>query len=86
MVALTVHEAAQRFHELIERVANGEAVTIERDGRPIARITPTEAAETSSPDEEQARVDAAVASLRAVAREQHATMDEIRQWMEWGRQ
>lgn len=86
MVALNVDDAARRFHELIDRVARGEAVTIERDGQPIARITPTAAIPPGlTPEEEQARVDKAIAALKSLQGKIQATPEEIREWIEWGR-
>lgn len=37
------YEARTHFSELLERVENGEEVTITRHGRPIARVVPVRA-------------------------------------------
>ncbi len=35
-----IHEAKTHFSKLIQRVLQGEEVTIARAGRPVARLTP----------------------------------------------
>ncbi len=41
-----VHEAKTHFSRLLQKVAAGEEVTIARDGVPVARLVPVEAALT----------------------------------------
>lgn len=41
-----VHEAKTHFSRLLQKVAAGEEVTIARDGVPVARLVPVEAAKT----------------------------------------
>ena len=41
-----VHEAKTHFSRLLQKVAAGEEVTIARDGVPVARLVPMEAAKT----------------------------------------
>lgn len=40
MVTIAPEEAGKRFEELLRRAENGEIVSIERDGRVVARIVP----------------------------------------------
>ena len=42
---VNVHEAKTHFSKLIERVANGEEVTIAKAGKPVARLVPIAAPE-----------------------------------------
>ena len=44
MDTVTLADAKARLSELVERAASGEAVTITRRGKPVARITPIETA------------------------------------------
>lgn len=37
---VNVHEAKTHFSKLLERVAEGEEVTIAKAGRPVARLVP----------------------------------------------
>jgi prevent-host-death family protein len=59
--AIGAFEAKTHLSELLERVAQGEVVTITRRGRPIARLVPIE---TGAQD----RAAQAVAELRALRR------------------
>ena len=47
-------EAQERFEELLNRVAAGEAVTITRDGLEIATIVPKWRKRATSPDQDPA--------------------------------
>lgn len=40
MEAVNIHEAKTHFSKLIDRVANGEEITIAKAGRPVARLVP----------------------------------------------
>ena len=40
MIVVDVAEAESDFYNLIEKVEQGEEVTITRDGEPVARIVP----------------------------------------------
>ena len=42
---VNVHEAKTHFSKLLERVANGEEVTIAKAGKPVARLVPIAAPE-----------------------------------------
>jgi len=39
-VTINVHEAKTHFSKLLERVANGEEITIAKAGKPVARLVP----------------------------------------------
>ena len=39
---VNVHDAKSRLSELLVRVENGEAITIARAGRPVARLVPVD--------------------------------------------
>ena len=43
MATIGAYEAKTKFSELLDRVENGEMVTITRHGRPIAEIVPKRA-------------------------------------------
>ena len=47
MTTYDIHEAKTHFPELIERVMNGEEVVIAKAGKPVARILPFAAKNTS---------------------------------------
>lgn len=40
MTTVNVHEAKTHLSQLLERVANGESVTIAKAGRPVAELVP----------------------------------------------
>jgi prevent-host-death family protein len=37
---IDIHDPAANLPELVERVGNGEEIVIERDGKPVAVLTP----------------------------------------------
>ena len=86
MLTVTSDEVCDKLSELLDRVAQGETVTIIRDGQPVARLGPAW---------DQARVDQAVENLnrrreqlrRRLAAEGQPpiTSGEIRAWREEGR-
>ncbi len=39
-MAVNIHEAKTHFSKLIERVMQGEEITIAKEGRPVARLVP----------------------------------------------
>lgn len=76
---LGAYEAKTRFSHLLERVANGEAFTITRHGRVVARLVPDEAAE-------QERVQSAVDGLLALrGRVKGVSLGEAMEWRNEGR-
>jgi prevent-host-death family protein len=58
MITVGAFEAKTHLSALLERVAGGEEVLITRHGKAIARLVPAAAAE-------RARIDAAIAGLKA---------------------
>lgn len=49
------YDAKTHFSELLERVAEGEEITITRHGSPVARLVPVK--KRTTPEERQAAVD-----------------------------
>ena len=47
MTVFNIHDAKTHFSKLIERVLSGEEVVIARAGKPVARILPFAADDTS---------------------------------------
>ena len=41
---MDIHDAASRFHELLDRVRSGDEITIEDGGTPVARLVPVKPA------------------------------------------
>lgn len=41
-MAVNIHEAKTHFSKLIERVLQGEEITIAKGGQPVARLVPVE--------------------------------------------
>jgi antitoxin (DNA-binding transcriptional repressor) of toxin-antitoxin stability system len=69
---------------LLDRVARGESLTITRNGKPVARLVPADAAPAKpSPAEAVARIVAFREELRAKGA--RVTQEEIRAWKEEGR-
>ena len=42
-MAVNIHEAKTHFSKLVERVRQGEEITIAKGGRPVARLVPVKA-------------------------------------------
>ncbi len=61
MTSIGVYEARTHLSRLLDRVEQGETLTITRRGRPVARLGPVEA-------DDQVRAAKAAAELRAVRR------------------
>ncbi|MEI9914069.1 MAG: type II toxin-antitoxin system prevent-host-death family antitoxin [Candidatus Saccharibacteria bacterium] len=40
MTVINVHEAKTNFSKLLDRVSNGERITIGKAGKPVARLEP----------------------------------------------
>jgi len=47
MTIFNIHDAKTHFSKLLKRVLNGEEIVIARAGKPVARILPYAAEETS---------------------------------------
>jgi prevent-host-death family protein len=79
------YEAKTHLSALLDRVAKGESVMITRNGRPVARLVPAEAARPTPA--EVAQTVAALGTLRAdlTARGVRAAPAEIRAWIEESR-
>ena len=41
-MAVNIHEAKTHFSKLVDRVIQGEEITIAKGGRPVARLVPVE--------------------------------------------
>jgi prevent-host-death family protein len=76
-------EAKTKLSSLLDRVEQGEEVTITRHGKPVARLIPAE-----TDEEKQKRRMRAVAGLKSLREEfkgRGITVDEIREWIAEGR-
>lgn len=59
MSTVGTFEAKTHLSELLDRVANGDEITITRNGKPIARLVPVEANTASDRRELARRIDKA---------------------------
>lgn len=59
MTTVGTFEAKTHLSELLDRVASGDEITITRNGKPIARLVPVEAATASDRRELARRIDKA---------------------------
>ncbi|MBK1656698.1 type II toxin-antitoxin system Phd/YefM family antitoxin [Paracraurococcus ruber] len=82
--SIGAYEAKTHLSALLDRVEKGESLTITRNGRPVARLVPVEAAQ-AAPDAAQAV--ASLLAFREALRSKGAqvTRAEIRGWIEDGR-
>ncbi len=56
-MAVNIHEARTHFSKLIERVMQGEEITIAKEGRPVARLVPVKPTkQTRQPGRARSRV------------------------------
>ncbi len=56
-MAVNIHEARTHFSKLIERVMQGEEITIAKEGRPVARLVPVKPTkQTRQPGSARSRV------------------------------
>jgi prevent-host-death family protein len=82
--SIGAYEAKTHLSALLDRVARGESLTITRNGKPVARLVPADAAPAKpSPAEAVARIVAFREELRAKG--VRITQEEIRAWKEEGR-
>lgn len=72
-------EAKTHFAQLLDEVERGEVVTITRHGRPVAKLV------AARPPRDPAKVAAALDAIRELSRGKHATPEEMREWIEYGR-
>ena len=61
---IAVSDAGDRLPELLDRVEQGEAVTITREGRPVATLKAVEASNAALDGEARRRLVAEVAAAR----------------------
>lgn len=59
MSTVGTFDAKTHLSELLDRVANGDEITITRNGKPIARLVPVDAASASERREVARRIDKA---------------------------
>lgn len=59
MSTVGTFEAKTHLSELLDRVANGDEITITRNGKPIARLVPIDAARAADRRELARRIDKA---------------------------
>lgn len=78
MRSIGAYEAKTNFSRLLEEVSNGEAITITRNGIPVAVLTPAAGSKAYSPED-------AIAVLRSSR--QHRSLDgvSIRELIDEGR-
>lgn len=82
--SIGAYEAKTHLSALLDRVEQGESLTITRNGKPVARLVPADAATAApSPAEAVARIVALREELRAEG--VRVTQQEIREWIEDGR-
>ena len=78
MSDVAAYEAKTHFSEILDRVAEGERITITRHGHAVAVIAPVAPRSTMSRAE-------AIAAARELRQTVRATAAEIRAWTEEGR-
>lgn len=82
--SIGAYEAKTHLSALLDRVARGESLTITRNGKPVARLVPAEAAPGKpSPAEAVARIVALREELRAEG--VRVSQQDIRDWIAEGR-
>jgi prevent-host-death family protein len=82
MLTVGAFEAKTKLSELLDAVERGEEVTITRRGEPVARLVPI------GSSDEQARIRALIAEMKATREGsglKHTTIDEIIEWRKEGR-
>lgn len=77
---ISVKEAQKQLPELLDRVADGEQITITREGKPDVRLSLKEAA-----PHDPRQIEAAIAQIRDLRRGQSITPQEIKQLIDEGR-
>ena len=79
MTIVGAYEAKTHFSQLIERVSQGERITVTRHGMPIATIQPVDADEAIAPEQ-------VIAAIKAFRRHHKLDGISIREMIEEGRQ
>lgn len=77
MQEIGAYETKTRLSELLERVRRGESFVITHRGTPVTKLVPVE---------DKRPVNDVVADLRAFQQGRTVDADELRQWIEEGRQ
>lgn len=72
-------DAKNTLPALLERVAQGESFVINRRGKPVARLIP------SDPEANRPAVGGLVEAARKLREQVRANPDELRAWMKEGR-
>lgn len=78
MSEVGAHEAKSHLSALLDRVAAGESITITRHGVPVAVLCPPPIRSTMT-------VRRAIEGIRALRKGRRSTAEEIRSWVEEGR-
>jgi len=78
MRSIGAYDAKTNFSRLLEEVANGEAITITRNGVPVAVLTPAAGAKSYSPED-------AIAVLRSSRQHRSLNGVSIRELIDEGR-
>ena len=78
MGTVGAYEAKTHLPKLLDRVARGERIVITRHGTPVAVLSPPEPTE-------RADVGEIIEELRRFRQGHHASPDDIREWVEEGR-
>ena len=68
MITVGAFEAKTHLSSLLERVAQGEEISITRHGKPLARLVPVNVADRS-------RIDSAISKLKVLRK--NCTLDDI---------
>lgn len=77
-VTVGAYEAKTKLSELLDRVEQGETITITRHGKVVAELGPP-------PEARRERIRQAIERGRALRRGHDITWDEIRAWRDEGR-
>ena len=82
MTEIGLFEAKTRLSELVRQVKAGESFIITQRGKPAAELTPIRHKELRSPR----RIAEAVRQLREMPKVEGVSHEEIRSWVEEGRE
>jgi prevent-host-death family protein len=82
LTEIGLFEAKTRLSELIRQVKAGESFVITQRGEPAAKLTPIPREERRDPR----RIAEAVRRLRAMPKIQGVSHEELRSWIEEGRE
>ena len=86
MITVTALEAKNRFGKLLDRVARGEEVVVNRHDKPVARMVPAEGRQLSAVRQAVAQLQQLQTRIRARTRGKTSlSHDEVRTAIEEGR-